>query len=97
MPVNIATQYLGLRLAHPFVAGASPLSAKLEGLKRLEDSGAAAIVLHSLFEEQITMAESGQIRHRNPFDQQFAAALAAFPSSGEYPLSPDEYLNHLPP
>lgn len=93
--MDIATSYLGLKLAHPFVAGASPLSAKLDSLKRLEDSGAAAIVLHSLFEEQITMAESGLIRHRNPFDQQFAASLAVFPSGGDYPLSPDEYLEHL--
>ena len=93
--MTLATSYLGLKLAHPFVAGASPLSAALDSLKRLEDSGAAAVVLHSLFEEQITMAESGQIRHRNPFDEQFAAGLAAFPAGGDYPLSPSEYLDHL--
>ena len=93
--MDTSTSYLGLRLAHPFVAGASPLSAHLDTAKRLEDSGAAAIVLHSLFEEQITMAESGRIRHRDPLDQQFAAALAPFPPGGDYPLSPAEYLDHL--
>jgi len=93
--VDTSTTYLGLRLAHPFVAGASPLSSHLDSVKRLEDAGAAAIVMHSLFEEQITMAESGRIRHRDPLDSEFAAALAPFPPAEEYSHSPEQYLQHL--
>ena len=70
--MDTSTRYLNLTLAHPFVAGASPLSAHVDGVKRLEDAGAAAIVLHSLFEEQITMAASGKIRNRDPLDPQSA-------------------------
>src|SRR5678815_5725255 len=94
--VDTSSSYLGLRLRHPFMAGASPLSAQLDGVRRLEDAGTAAIVLHSLFEEQITEAESGRIRgmdrHEGP---EFAARLEAFPTSAEYPLGPQEYLEHL--
>jgi len=93
--MDTSTSYLGLRLAHPFMAGASPLSAQLDTVKRLEDAGVAAIVLHSLFEEQITLAESGRIRHRDPLDAEFAAALAPFPPAAEYPFSPEEHLEHL--
>ena len=51
---STATTYLGLRLSHPFIAGASPLAANLDTVRRLEDAGCAALVMHSLFEEQIT-------------------------------------------
>src|SRR5262245_31087666 len=93
--MDTSTHYLDLTLAHPFVAGASPLSAHLDGIKRLEDAGAAAIVLPSLFEEQITMAASGKIRNRDPLDPQFAAMLAPFPAVHEYPYTPDQYLEHV--
>ena len=77
--VDTSTSYLGLQLRHPFMAGASPLSAHLDGVSRLEDAGTAAIVLHSLFEEQITEAASGRIRgmdrHEAP---EFAARLRHF-------------------
>ena len=93
--MDTSTTYLGLRLAHPFMAGASPLSADLDNVKRLEDAGSAAIVLHSLFEEQITLATSARIHQRDPLDAQFAAALSAFPSGDDYPFSPQEHLEHL--
>jgi dihydroorotate dehydrogenase (fumarate) len=93
--MNLATSYLGLELAHPFIAGASPMSARLDTVKRLEDAGCAAIVLHSLFEEQITMAATGRIHHRDPLDEDFAESLAAFPAPEEYPFGPEEYLHHL--
>jgi dihydroorotate dehydrogenase (fumarate) len=86
---------MGLRLRHPFMAGASPLSAHLDGVRRLEDAGAAAIVLHSLFEEQITEAQSGRIHGMGSDDSQFIECRAAFPPPAEYPLAPDEYLEHL--
>jgi dihydroorotate dehydrogenase (fumarate) len=93
--MNTITSYMGLKLAHPFMVGASPLSAHLDTVKRLEDAGAAAIVLHSLFEEQITMAQSGRIHRRDPLEPEFAEALAPFPASEEYPLAPEEYLEHI--
>jgi dihydroorotate dehydrogenase (fumarate) len=93
--MNLSTKYLGLTLAHPFMMGASPLADHLDTVKRLEDGGAAAIVLRSLFEEQITMAESGRIHHMDPLDEQFAGTLAGFPMPERYALSPDEYLEHL--
>ena len=93
--MDLETTYLGLTLDHPFVAGASPLTAHLDNLKRLEDSGAAAVVLPSLFEEQITMAQSGRIHHMDPHDEQFAGVLSGFLAADRYPLSPDEYLEHI--
>src|SRR5688500_18622656 len=91
-PRALRTSYVGLALKHPFMAGASPLSANLDDVRRLEDAGAAAIVLHSLFEEQITEAETGRIHDLDPVDDPAHAPLIEpFPASGEYPLRPDEY------
>ena len=93
--MNLTTKFLGLTLAHPFMVGASPLADHLDTVRRLEDGGSAAIVLRSLFEEQISMAESGRIHHMDPFEAQFAEALAGFPPPERYALAPDEYLEHL--
>jgi hypothetical protein len=82
-------------MAHPFMVGASPLVDHLDTVKRLEDGGSAAIVLHSLFEEQISMAKSGRIHHMDPFEKQFADALSGFPLPERYALAPHEYLEHL--
>ncbi len=93
--MDLSTTYLGLTLAHPFMAGASPLADHLDTARRLEDGGASALVLHSLFEEQLTWAEHGEIQHRDPLDAQFASALAAFPPPDAYTLTPEGYLDHL--
>jgi dihydroorotate dehydrogenase (fumarate) len=93
--MNLSTTYLGLRLAHPFMVGASPLTDTLDGARRIEDGGAAAIVLRSLFEEQISLAESGRIRQMNPSDESFRTLLEPFPSLDRYVLSPDGYLEHI--
>jgi len=77
------------------MVGASPLVDHLDTVKRLEDGGSAAIVLHSLFEEQISMAECGRIHQMDPFETRFADALSGFPLPERYALSPDEYLEHL--
>jgi dihydroorotate dehydrogenase (fumarate) len=92
---DLSTTYLGLRLANPFMTGASPLADHLDTARRLEDAGCAAIVLHSLFEEQISQAESGRIHHLDPLDRQFATIVSYFPEPEEYALGPDEYLEHL--
>lgn len=89
------TSYLGFRLPHPFIAGASPFGYRLDTVKKLEDAGCAAVVLHSLFEEQITMAAEGRIHHMDAFGPDFGATLAHFPPAGDYPLSPDAYAEHV--
>ncbi len=93
--MNLSTTMMGLRLAHPFVAGASPLGRELDSVKRLEDGGAAAIVLPSLFEEQVTLAAEGRIHHRDPYDAPGAVTLKQFPSSEEYAFTPDAYAEHV--
>jgi dihydroorotate dehydrogenase (fumarate) len=93
--VELSTAYLGLHLANPFVAGASPLGDHLDTVRQLEDAGCAAIVLHSLFEEQVSLAQSGRIHHMDPLDRQFAKTLAHFPDPEQYALGPDEYLEHV--
>ncbi len=93
--MNLATTMMGLRLAHPFVAGASPLGREIDSIKRLEDGGAAAIVLPSLFEEQLTLAAEGRIRHHYVNESRGATTLRHFPSSDEYAFSPDQYAEHV--
>lgn len=93
--MNLSTTYLGLPLKSPLVAGASPLSAKLDTCRRLEDSGAAAIVMHSLFEEQITRQQLAEFAHTEYHSGQFAEANSFFPERDDYALGPDRYLEHL--
>ena len=93
--MNLSTKYLGLTLAHPFVAGASPLARDVDHARQLEDGGAAAIVLHSLFEEQITLRDTGRVHQMDPDDARFGAMLAAYPKEDEYALDPDRYLDHV--
>jgi dihydroorotate dehydrogenase (fumarate) len=93
--MDTATSYLGFRLPHPFMAGASPFGHHLDTVRRLEDGGCAAIVLHSLFEEQLTAREGGRIRHMDPSDAALAATMARFPEGEEYPLGPDAYAEHV--
>jgi dihydroorotate dehydrogenase (fumarate) len=92
---DLSTTYLGLPLSNPFMTGASPLTDHLDTVRRLEDAGCAAIVLYSLFEEQISEAESGRIRQMDTRDPQFAMVLSYFPEPDAYALGPHEYLEHL--
>jgi dihydroorotate dehydrogenase (fumarate) len=84
-----------MALAHPFIAGASPYGYHLDTVKRLEDAGCAAVVLHSLFEEQITYAHAGHVAHVDVFERELNDVLAAFPTPQDYPLGPDEYAEHV--
>ena len=93
--MDTSTSYLGLRLPHPFMAGASPFGHRVDTVRRLEDSGCAAIVLHSLFEEQLTALGGGRIRHMDPADAAFTGIVARFPEGEEYPLGPDAYAEHI--
>jgi dihydroorotate dehydrogenase (fumarate) len=89
------TSYLGLRLPHPFIVGASPFGYHLDSVRRLEDAGAAAVVLHSLFEEQITMMSEGRIAGMDPEDPAFSPTIAEFPHQDDYPLASDAYAEHV--
>ena len=93
--MDTSTSFLGFRLPHPFIAGASPLGFDLDTVKRLEDGGCAALVIPSLFEEQITFAGTGRIHRRDPLDVEWASALAHFPGPDDYTLTPDAYAEHI--
>ena len=93
--IDLTTGYLGLKLRTPLVASSSPLCKDIGNILRLEDSGASAIVLHSLFEEQITR-ESGVLdRYLTEGSESFGEALSYFPEMQSYNLGPDPYLGHL--
>jgi dihydroorotate dehydrogenase (fumarate) len=93
--MDLSTTYMGLRLPHPFMPGASPLVDDLDTVKRLEDAGAAAIVMHSLFEEQIAREQFSRFLHTEVHGESFAEALSYFPSPEHFALGPEEYLEHL--
>lgn len=93
--MNLNTTYLGFKLPHPLVAGASPMVDDLDTVKRLEDAGVAAIVMHSLFEEQITREQEGTILDMELHNANSAEALSYFPEPGDFRLGPENYLDQL--
>jgi dihydroorotate dehydrogenase (fumarate) len=90
--MDLSTTYLGLKLPHPLMPGASPMVDDLDTVRRLEDAGASAIVMHSLFEEQIVHEEVGQQLHLAAVAESSAEALTYFPGPAAFALGPDEYL-----
>ncbi len=91
--MDLSTTYLGLKLKNPLVPSASPLSYTLDGMKQLEDAGAGAIVMYSLFEEQLAH-EAEELDHYLSYGtESFAEALTYFPKADDYHLGPEEYLN----
>jgi dihydroorotate dehydrogenase (fumarate) len=95
MSVDLRTTYLGMTLANPLVPSASTLSSRIDTLKRLQDAGAAAVVMQSLFEEQIEQEELELHRTLEAATDSFPEALTHFPELDEYNTGPDEYLRHL--
>jgi dihydroorotate dehydrogenase (fumarate) len=93
--IDLSTRYLGMDLASPLVASASPLSGTLDGVRRLEDAGAAAIVLHSLFEEQLALESWHLARSLRRGAESFAESLTYFPDLPRLVVSVDAYLEHL--
>ncbi|HUU33145.1 MAG TPA: dihydroorotate dehydrogenase-like protein [Vicinamibacterales bacterium] len=93
--MDLTTSYLGLPLAHPLVTGASPLVDDLDVVRRLEDAGAAAITMHSLFEEQITAERDATWTHVDALEDGHAEATSYFPRNDEYRLGPDQYLEQI--
>lgn len=93
--MNLTTRYLGLELKSPLMPGASPLATRLDNIRRLEDAGASAIVLHSLFAEQIDGNITAVSRHIERWQDTFAEATSFFPQNDDYLLGPDEYLGRI--
>jgi dihydroorotate dehydrogenase (fumarate) len=93
--IDLRTTYLGLKLATPLVASASPLSRDVDGVRRLEEAGAAAVVLYSLFEEQLRQEEMDLVYHLNAGTESFAESLTYFPQASEFHTGPEGYLNHI--
>ena len=93
--MDLSTTYLGLKLKHPLVVGASPMTGDLDQVKRVEDAGAAAVVMHSLFEEQLLLEHSAQQAYVDAFDNANAEAMSFLPKPADYVLGPDEYLEQL--
>ena len=93
--MDLSTTYLGLKLRTPLVPSACSLCADLDNIKKMEDAGASAVVLHSLFEEQLTLEQYELDHHMTHGTDSFAEALSYFPESSEYRLGPEDYLEHI--
>jgi dihydroorotate dehydrogenase (fumarate) len=93
--VDLSTSYLGLELPHPFTPGACPLTFDLDSVRLLEDAGAAAIVLPSLFEEQIVLDQKAMTHFLEAPSDTFAEALSYLPEPADFAIGPEEYLGQL--
>jgi dihydroorotate dehydrogenase (fumarate) len=93
--MDLSTKYLGMQLRTPLVASASPLSQEVSGIRSLEDAGASAVVLYSLFEEQLRQEALELERNLNAGTESFAESLTYFPRTSEFHTGPEGYLNHI--
>jgi dihydroorotate dehydrogenase (fumarate) len=93
--MDLTTEYLGLQLKNPLMPGASPLVDNLDSVRRLEDAGAAAIVMHSLFEEQIALEARAELNHVDAHEFSFAEATTYLPAADDFSLGPDRYLDQI--
>ncbi len=93
--INLTTKYLGLTLKNPLVVSAGPLSQKLANIRHMEDCGAGAIVLHSLFEEQINLESNELDRFLSEGTERTPEAFSFFPDLTTYNIGPDAYLEHI--
>jgi dihydroorotate dehydrogenase (fumarate) len=93
--VDTTTNYMGLKLKNPLVPSASPLSKEIGMIKEMEDAGAAAVVLYSLFEEQIIQEQNAHDYFMTYGSESYAEALTYFPETEEYARGPEEYLEHI--
>ncbi len=93
--MDITTTYLGLKLKSPIVCSAGPLAEKISNIREMEDAGAAAVVLYSMFEEQIDNEQLELYHHTSDHNESYAEATTYFTEPFEYKLGPDEYLEHI--
>jgi len=92
---DLTTSYMGLELRNPIVASSSPLCRDAGTIKELEDAGIAAVVLHSLFEEQVTLEQDSLNSNLVRGTESFAEALSYFPPYDSFKFAPDEYVEHI--
>ncbi|MCX8091712.1 MAG: dihydroorotate dehydrogenase-like protein [Verrucomicrobiae bacterium] len=94
--MDLSTTYLGLTLRNPLVVSAcAPLSEDLDNLKRMEEHGAAAVVLYSLFEEQLRLERHELHHHLTQGTESYPEALTYFPEPAEFHVGPEQYLQHI--
>lgn len=93
--MDITTTYLGLKLKSPIVTSAGPVSQDISDIREIEDAGAGAVVLYSLFEEQIEHEALELDHHTTVHEESFAEATSYLPQPFEFKLGPEEYLNHI--
>ncbi len=93
--MNLTTSYLGFKLRTPLVPSASPLSEKIDNVKKMEDAGAPAVVFHSLFEEQVRRDHHDLQYYLDQGRESYAEALSHFPEKTEFKVGPDAYLEHI--
>jgi len=93
--LDLTTRYLGMQLRTPLVASASPLSHEIDTIRRLEDAGASAVVLYSVFEEQLRQESQELDYFLSAGTESYPESLKYFPDPGEFLLGPDEYLGHI--
>jgi dihydroorotate dehydrogenase (fumarate) len=92
---SLETTYLGLKLNNPIVASSGPLGRKLDSIREMEDAGIGGVVLHSLFEEQVTIEQEYLNDNLLRGTEHYAEAISYFPEFTEFVFAPDEYLEHL--
>src|SRR5215475_4707474 len=93
--MDLSPTYLGFDLPHPLMSGAGPLADDLDTVRRLEDAGAAAIVMRSVFEEQIAFEEAATFALTEAHGYSHGEAGSYFPSPDAFALGPDDYLEHI--
>src|SRR5215467_10604340 len=93
--MDLSTRYLGFDLPHPLLPGASPLVDDLDVVRRLEDAGAPAIVMHSLFEEQLTREQVATARFLDVPAESSPEALSYLPTPDVFALGPEQYLEQI--
>ncbi|QZZ23200.1 dihydroorotate dehydrogenase-like protein [Leptothermofonsia sichuanensis E412] len=93
--MDLTTTYMGLRLRSPLVPAASPLSEDIDNIKRMEDAGAAAVVMHSLFEEQLRLERYELHHHLTYGTESFPEALTYFPELSNFRIDAETYLDHI--
>ncbi len=93
--IDLSTHYLGLKLRTPLVPSASPLSQEIGTIRRLEDAGASAVVMYSLFEEQLRQEMMELDHHLSAATESFSESISFFPHASEFHLGPEGYLEHI--
>jgi dihydroorotate dehydrogenase (fumarate) len=93
--MDLTSKYLGMKLRNPLVVSASPISKEIDNIKKAEDAGAAAVVLYSLFEEQLILEQKEIFYHTTQHNEITPEASSYFPEPDEYKLGPEEYLEHI--